>query len=114
MSEWDIIIPEEKIELKRVLGKGAYGTVYLGNCYGSTVAVKKHLNKKLGQDKLAELQKEIDIMRYLSRLISIIDTAKSFNPNRRLKCRNIVLLIGLCQEPDALSIIMEYVPGRYD
>lgn len=70
MSEWDVVIPEEKIELKRVLGKGAYGVVYLGNCYGATVAVKKLLNKKLDQDKLAELKKEIDIMRYLSRLIS--------------------------------------------
>ena len=72
------MIPEEKIELKRVLGKGAYGTVYLGNCYGSTVAVKKHQNKKLGQDKLAELKKEIDIMRYLASCISFNDTAKFF------------------------------------
>jgi serine/threonine protein kinase len=59
----DIEIAANEIKLDSVLGKGKYGVVYKGKCYGNNVAVKIPLVEVLTQSQVEEFLQEISIMR---------------------------------------------------
>ena len=96
----------------------------MAKCRGQTVAVKKLKKQQLALSQLNELKKEIDIMRFYSSFISTSIPVLTISFHllhsliryllRRLKSNYIVLLMGLCEEPENISIVMEYITGRYD
>lgn len=55
-------IDDSEIKLIKPLGQGCYGAVYLGECRGTTVAVKVPHIQELSKEELADLRKEIQIM----------------------------------------------------
>ena len=77
-----------------ILGKGAFGTVYLGlNLQtGELMAVKQLNTNEVSQKELATLEHEIEILTGL------------VHPN-------IVQYLGTERESDKLSIFLEFVPG---
>lgn len=77
-----------------ILGKGAFGTVYLGlnQITGELMAVKQLNTNEVSQKELATLEHEIEILTGL------------VHPN-------IVQYLGTERESDKLSIFLEYVPG---
>lgn len=58
-----MVVPVKYIERKRSLGTGTFGQVFLATCHGSPVAIKTLKTSVNAVDKLAELKKEINIMR---------------------------------------------------
>jgi len=117
-------VPGSEIQILKVLGTGSYGVVSMAKCRGQTVAVKKLKKQQLALSQLNELKKEIDIMRFYSSFISTSIPVLTISFHllhsliryllRRLKSNYIVLLMGLCEEPENISIVMEYITGRYD
>jgi serine/threonine protein kinase len=89
----ETVIKSTEIELGSEIARGGYGTVFKGKCRGQTVAIKKLHNQHLSGDKLEELKKEVQIQSQL-----------------RHPC--ILLLMGVCTEPDKVALVMEYVDGK--
>ena len=52
-----------EIELGEQLGSGSFGVVYSGKCRGIVVAVKRPGKQEFTERVLADLRKEVDIMR---------------------------------------------------
>jgi len=55
-------IDDAEIKLVRQLGSGCFGTVYLGECRESTVAVKVPHVQELSPEELEDLRREVQIM----------------------------------------------------
>jgi serine/threonine protein kinase len=89
-TEW--IIRSHEIQLGSKIASGGYGTVYKGKCRGQVVAIKK-LHDQVSGDKLEELKKEVQIM-------------------SQLRHPNILLLMGVCPEPENVALVMEFVEGK--
>lgn len=90
---------EEEIVWKKgnVLGKGAFGTVWLGlTNMGEMIAVKQ---VELNHSNLDEAEKQYET------LLEEVSLLKS------LKHENIVKFIGTCLDGSVVNIFMEYVPG---
>lgn len=78
-----------------IANTGAFGEVWAGKCLGTNCAIKRF--KKIGADlkmKMAELYKEIDIM-------------------RRIRHPNVVSLLGIssCPETQEIVVVMELMQG---
>ena len=56
-------IDYDDLELGRIIGKGAFGQVYLANYFGTEVAVKK-LGAQDEEDELY-LQREVGVLKYV-------------------------------------------------
>jgi len=87
-----------RLELKRVLGKGAFGKVFLAEAYGiggseetSLVAVKV-LNEKANEDEVEDFKIEINFMKTIGRH------------------ENVVTMLGCCTLYPPLCLVVEYVP----
>lgn len=87
-----------RLEVKRILGKGAFGKVFLAEAHGigktdqtSLVAVKV-LNEKANDDEKEDFKMEIDFMKTLGRH------------------ENVVTMLGCCTLYPPLCLIVEYVP----
>ena len=87
-------------KLGEVLGRGAYGTVYLGFNLdnGELMAVKKLDTTDMSQTDLNETEKELKL------LCTSSQTARLNHPN-------IVTYLGSERSIDTLCIFLEYVPG---
>jgi len=85
-------IEDSEIKLVRQLGSGCFGTVYLGECRESTVAVKVPHVQELSQEELQDLRREVQIM--------------ATNPHP-----NIMLFLGACTIPGKFKIVMEKLDG---
>jgi len=88
-----------RLELKRVLGKGAFGKVFLAEAYGmgdtdqdtSLVAVKV-LNDKANEDEVEDFKMEINFMKTIG------------------LHENVVTMLGCCTLYPPLCLVVEYVP----
>jgi hypothetical protein len=66
-----VVMPEiryDEIKIQQQLGSGAYGSVFLGECRGETVAIKKLYKTNVNQDFLTEFRKEVAIFTYVPSL----------------------------------------------
>jgi serine/threonine protein kinase len=88
MRQFDI--PASKIEKLEVLGRGGFGTVRRGKCYGSPCVVKEIKTSTPAEEAMAAkmLQKE-------SRALS------------KLQHPNVIRLLHVCTEPGSLCIVLE-------
>ncbi|XP_039613245.1 uncharacterized protein map3k19 isoform X1 [Polypterus senegalus] len=80
-----------------ILGRGAYGTVYLGlTSHGQLIAIKQvtldSSDEAAAKKEFQRLQEEVDLLKTLNHV-------------------NIVGFLGTCLEENVVSIFMEYVPG---
>lgn len=80
------------IQFGDAIDRGAYGEVFRGVWQGNDVAIKVFSSGLLTSDGMASFQREVFVMNCL-------------------RHPNVVLLLGACQTPPKLSIIMEYVAG---
>lgn len=87
-----------RLELKRVLGKGAFGKVFLAEAYGiggsentSVVAVKV-LNDKANEDEVEDFKMEINFMKTIGHH------------------ENVVTMLGCCTLYPPLCLVVECVP----
>lgn len=87
-----------RLELKRVLGKGAFGKVFLAEAYGiggsentSLVAVKV-LNDKANEDEVEDFKMEINFMKTIGHH------------------ENVVTMLGCCTLYPPLCLVVECVP----
>jgi len=85
-------IDNAEIKLVKQLGSGCFGTVYLGECRETQVAVKVPHVQDLSQEDLNDLRREIQIM--------------AMNPHP-----NIMLFMGACTVPGQFKIVMEVLDG---
>jgi serine/threonine protein kinase len=62
------LIRASELEYRRddEIARGNYGTVYKGRCRGFPVAIKVLHNQQLTQQKIEELKREVEIMKYVS------------------------------------------------
>ena len=63
LESWDLNPAE--IQQEKELGKGSFGTVFLGKLKGQVVAVKKLLQQTLDEKSLESFKSEIEIMRFV-------------------------------------------------
>lgn len=80
------------IQFGAPIDRGAYGEVFRGVWQGNDVAIKVFSAGLLTSEGVASFQREVFVMNCL-------------------RHPNVVLLLGACQTPPKLSIIMEYVGG---
>ncbi|KAK2570254.1 Tyrosine-protein kinase receptor torso [Acropora cervicornis] len=87
-----------RLEFKQIIGKGAFGKVFLAEAYGiggnepiSLVAVKV-LNDKVDEEEIEDFKIEINFMKTLGRH------------------ENVVTMVGCCTLYPPLCLIVEYVP----
>ncbi|XP_029207243.2 uncharacterized protein LOC114970916 isoform X1 [Acropora millepora] len=87
-----------RLEFKQIIGKGAFGKVFLAKAYGiggseptSLVAVKV-LNDKVDEEEIEDFKIEINFMKTLGRH------------------ENVVTMLGCCTLYPPLCLIVEYVP----
>lgn len=80
------------IQFGSPIDRGAYGEVFRGVWQGNDVAIKVFSAGLLTSEGVASFQREVFVMNCL-------------------RHPNVVLLLGACQTPPKLSIIMEYVAG---
>ena len=80
------------IQFGSPIDRGAYGEVFRGTWQGNDVAVKVFSSGLLTPEGMASFKREVFVMNCL-------------------RHPNVVLLLGACQTPPKLSIIMEYVAG---
>ncbi|XP_044179128.1 tyrosine-protein kinase receptor torso-like isoform X1 [Acropora millepora] len=87
-----------RLEFKQIIGKGAFGKVFLAEAYGiggneptSLVAVKV-LNGKVDEEEIEDFKIEINFMKTLGRH------------------ENVVTMLGCCTLYPPLCLIVEYVP----
>lgn len=80
----------KELSFGKKLGEGAFGTVYVGNFRGSTVAIKSL--KPMNEKDMLEFEKEIHFL-------------------RGLNCPYIVGFIGMCSDPKNRCIVTEYMGG---
>jgi len=95
-DEWEkgkVHIKASELEFGSKIAEGKYGTVYKGKCRGQTVAIKLLHNQHLSEEKLEELKTEVEIM-------------------TRLRHPCILLLMGVCTDPNNVALVMEYVEGK--
>ncbi|KAL6076869.1 putative serine/threonine-protein kinase drkA [Balamuthia mandrillaris] len=94
-QSWEkTIIKSSELQLGEPVAKGTFGTVYKGICRGQLVAIK-HLHKQdlvNSHEKVEELKKEVMIM-------------------SRLRHPCLLLFMGVCTEPEHLSLVMEFIDG---
>jgi len=87
------ILPMSKLEIKRKIGEGAFGCVYLGILNRTEVAIKQLSKANISEEDNKEFMAEADLMRYLP-----------VHPN-------VILFRGVTVPPDPLSIITDYCNG---
>jgi len=95
-EEWEkgkVHIKASELEMGPKIAEGKYGTVFKGKCRGQTVAIKLLHNQHLSEEKLEELKTEVEIM-------------------TRLRHPCILLLMGVCTDPNNIALVMEYVEGK--
>lgn len=85
-------VDHSEIEFGASIDRGAYGEVFRAAWQGNDVAVKVFSSGLLTPDGMASFQREVFVMNCL-------------------RHPNVVLLMGACQTPPKLAIIMEYVGG---
>ena len=85
-------IPYSDIEIDEVIDSGAFGEVYTARWHGNRVAVKILRGAQITEKSRASFQREVYVMNCL-------------------RHPNIVLLLGACQTPPHLSIVMELLTG---
>ncbi len=83
-------IPSKDFSRGKVLGKGGFGQVYLGNWHATPIAVKELLVQAIDDQFLNTFKSEAKVM------------AQCNHPN-------IVRLFGICMEEGKLALIMEYL-----
>eukprot|EP01087_Luapelamoeba_hula_P007302 TRINITY_DN1786_c0_g1_i1.p1 TRINITY_DN1786_c0_g1~~TRINITY_DN1786_c0_g1_i1.p1 ORF type:complete len:520 (-),score=104.71 TRINITY_DN1786_c0_g1_i1:116-1675(-) len=91
-TQKNVEIEDGDIKLIKILGQGCFGTVHLGECRGSSVAVKIPLVQHLSDEELRDLRQEIQIM--------------ATNPHP-----HIMLFLGACTVPGKFKIVMEVLDG---
>lgn len=93
-SGWTDYIKFEDLEMdkEQELGAGAFGTVYKGTYFGTTVAIKK----------IKIPQNDMDLMRFLKREVVIL---------KSLRHPAIVQFVGVCKHNNSLLLITEYAQG---
>ncbi len=85
------VIPFRALTLERVLGRGGFGVVRKAKWQGTDVAVKQLLAGALSESALEEFRREAA-------------------HHAKLKHPNIVILHGVCLEPQQYCLVMEYMP----
>ena len=85
-------VDHSDIQFGNPIDRGAYGEVFRGVWQGNDVAIKVFSAGLLTSEGVASFQREVFVMNCL-------------------RHPNVVLLLGACQTPPKLSIIMEYVAG---
>jgi serine/threonine protein kinase len=81
-----------EVEVEEVLDKGAFGEVCRGRWRGNEVAVKLFCTGRPTPETMEAFKREVFVMNCL-------------------RHPNVVLLLGACQTPPKLAIIMEFVAG---
>jgi serine/threonine protein kinase len=87
-----IDIDEVRTDNTKIVGDGAYGTVYRGEYRGQDVAVKILKIQDLPEDMLDEFDREIDLM-------------------TKLRHKNIVQFVGASKVVGKLAIVTEFIEG---
>jgi len=85
------ILPTE-LDYGSKIGKGQYGTVYVGKCRGIQVAIKKLNEQNLDAETIEDFRKEVNIL-------------------RSIRHPNLLLFMGACTAGGQLAIVTEYLPG---
>jgi predicted Ser/Thr protein kinase len=68
-------VPEIKgneIRYVEQIGKGCFGTVFLGECRGKTVAVKKLNTQRFDKKALEEFKKEVAVFTCVAKLFPLL------------------------------------------
>jgi len=87
------VLKMSKLKIKKKIGEGAFGCVYLGILDKSEVAIKQLLKLNTTEEDIKEFMAEAEIMRNLPA-----------HPN-------VVLFRGVTVPPDPLSIVTDYCNG---
>lgn len=85
-------IPYSDIVLDELIDSGAFGEVYMARWHGNKVAVKQLRGAQITEKSRSSFQREVYVMNCL-------------------RHPNIVLLLGACQTPPRLCIVMELLMG---
>ena len=85
-------IDYSEIQFKEWIGGGAHGQVFRGVWQSNDVAVKDFPFGWMHQKEMDAFKREVFVMNCL-------------------KHPNTVLMLGACQTPPKLAIVMEFVPG---
>lgn len=85
-------IPYGDVTFTELLDRGAFGEVHRAYWQGYEVAVKVFSSGKLSAESLQSFQREVLVM-------------------NSLRHPNVVILMGACQTPPRLCIVMEFVSG---
>ena len=85
-------ISYSEIQFNELIDRGAHGQVFRGVWQGNDVAVKDFAFGQMSQKEMDAFKREVFVMNCL-------------------KHPNTVLLLGACQTPPKLAIVMEFVPG---
>jgi serine/threonine protein kinase len=111
---WEIDFNE--LNVGRRIGKGAFGSVYLAEWRGTTVAMKKIHNNSMSKKESDTFFKEIHTIRLV---IFIIVNNKNVNANNnvvnvtnrsisKLRHPNIILFLGACLKEPNICFITEF------
>ncbi|KAL9658702.1 hypothetical protein ABK040_005857 [Willaertia magna] len=95
-QDLNYIIPVEELELKRKLGEGGNGTVFLANFHSNQVAVKLLHSKVMNDDEDNTYEREM-----FERECLLLNT---------LRHPNIVNFYGVCLTEENRYMVVEYMP----
>ncbi|CEG41895.1 tkl protein kinase [Plasmopara halstedii] len=87
----DLHVDFKELQIKEMIGQGAFGTVHRAKWRGTAVAVKILVYQYLTMDILEEFEAEVQIMSIL-------------------RHPNVCLLMGACLEPPTRCLVIEYLP----
>jgi len=88
LEKEDAVLDASEVKCGRVIGRGGFGDVYVGEFRGQRVAVKKFRNNRNNR-QMKDFLSEVEVL-------------------RKLEHPNIIYFIGACMEEQSLSLVLEW------